>query len=228
MYRTGDRARIAPDGSVEFLGRLDDGQVQLRGHRIELDEVTVVLGGNDAVRQCAVAVRDDGGEARLVAYVVPVTAMPAREELRAWLADRLPAPMVPSAFVAIDALPVTTNGKLDRAALPAPERELLDTGSSAPEGPTEQAIAEMLEELIELDGVGRDDNFFELGGHSLMGAQLVARIQERFGVELPLLAVFDNPTVAEMAVVVSDAVLELVESMSDEEAERLLAITAGE
>src|SRR5262249_13815922 len=158
----------------EFLGRLDDGQVQLRGHRIELDEVTVVLSGHPAVRQCAVAVRDDAGEARLVGYVVPVTDMPAREALRTWLAERLPGPMVPSAFVALEALPVTTNGKLDRGALPAPERELLATGSSAPEGPTEQAIAEMLEELIELDGVGRDDNFFELGGHSLMGAQLVA------------------------------------------------------
>ena len=153
--------------------------------------------------------------------------MPGREELRAHLAELLPAAMVPGVFVAIDALPLTSSGKLDRAALPAPARDVYVSEGDAPDGPTELAIAAILEELLELGGIGRDDNFFELGGHSLMGAQLVARIQERFGVELPLLAVFDNPSVAEMAEVVGDAVFELVESMSDEEAERLLA-AAGE
>jgi amino acid adenylation domain-containing protein len=229
MYRTGDLARITDDGSVQFLGRIDDGQVQVRGHRIELDEIAAVLAGHPSVSQCAVMLRDDGGDARLVAYVVPADVpMPGREQLRAHLAERLPAQMVPGAFVEIAALPVTSNGKLDRAALPAPGWEVLVSDSAAPDGPTEAAIAAILEELIELEGIGRDDNFFELGGHSLMGAQVVARIQERFGVELPLLAVFDNPSVAEMAIVVGEAVVARVESMSDEEAERMLASSAGE
>jgi amino acid adenylation domain-containing protein len=229
MYRTGDLARVADDNTVQFLGRIDDGQVQIRGHRIELDEIAAALAGHPSVGHCAVVVREEGGDARLVAYVVPADVpMPGREDLRAYLAERLPAQMVPGAFVAIDALPVTTNGKLDRAALPAPGWQVLAGGSAAPEGPTEEAIAAILEELIELEGIGRDDNFFELGGHSLMGAQVVARIQERFGVELPLLAVFDNPSVADMAVVVGEAVLARVESMSDEEAEQLLASSGGE
>jgi len=229
MYRTGDLARVADDGTVQFLGRIDDGQVQLRGHRIELDEVAAVLAGHPSVGHCAVVVRNDVGDARLVAYVVPADVpMPGRAELRAYLAERLPAQMVPGAFVAIDALPVTSNGKLDRGALPAPGLEVLVSGSAAPDGPTEEAIAAILEELMELEGIGRDDNFFELGGHSLMGAQVVARVQERFGVELPLLAVFDNPSVAEMAIVVGEAVVVRVESMSDEEAEQMLASRAGE
>ena len=198
MYRTGDRASIASDGAVRFLGRIDDGQIQIRGHRIELDEVAVALTGHPDVSQSAVVVRDDGGERRLVAYVVPRSTMPGRSALRQYLAERLPGPMVPVTYAEIDALPLTTNGKLDRNALPAPPRDVV-VGSVPPEGPTETAIADILEELIELDGIGRDDNFFELGGHSLMGAQLVARLQERFGIELPLLAVFENPTVAEMA-----------------------------
>ncbi|HEY5172635.1 MAG TPA: amino acid adenylation domain-containing protein, partial [Acidimicrobiia bacterium] len=114
MYRTGDLARVAGDGTVQFLGRIDDGQVQIRGHRIELDEIAAVLAGHPAVSHCAVVVRDDGGDARLVAYVVPVEVpMPGREELRAHLAERLPAQMVPGAFVELAALPVTSNGKLD-------------------------------------------------------------------------------------------------------------------
>jgi acyl carrier protein len=190
----------------------------------------VVLGGHPSVSQCAVVVRDDGnGESRLVAYVVPsVPVLPGREELREFLAERLPAHMVPGAFVGIGALPLTTSGKVDRAALPAPLRNVFVSESAPPDGPTELAIAEILEELIELEGIGRDDNFFELGGHSLTGAQIVARIQERFAVELPLLAIFDNPSVAEMAVVVGDAVLERVESMTDDEAENMLASTTGE
>jgi acyl carrier protein len=130
--------------------------------------------------------------------------------------------MVPAAFVELGSLPVTANGKLDRSALPAPPRSVIE-GGMVPVTPTEVSLAEILAELLEIDGFGRDENFFELGGHSLMGAQLVARVRERFGVDLALLDIFDNPTLAEMAEVVDDAVVELVASLSDEEVEQLMS-----
>jgi acyl carrier protein len=138
----------------------------------------------------------------------------------------LPAHMVPTAFVELESLPVTTNGKLDRSALPAPTRGVTE-GVVPGVTPTEVSLAEILAELLDIDGFGRDDNFFELGGHSLMGAQLVARVYERFGVELSLLDIFDNPTLAEMAEIVDEAVVELVASLSDEEVEQLLDRAGG-
>jgi len=225
MYRTGDSVRIGSDGEVEFLGRLDE-QVQIRGHRVEPGEISAALGTHPGVRACAVVPRENGaGHLQLIAYVVARGPLPARHELRHHLAMRLPAHMLPATFVELEELPVNNNGKLDRSALPAPEWPTAD-GTAVGLTPTEVAVAGILLDLLELDAFRRDENFFELGGHSLMGAQLVARIRERFGVELALLDIFDNPTVAEMAQIVDDAVVALVASLSDEEVEQLLS-TSG-
>jgi acyl carrier protein len=224
MYRTGDSVRITSDGEVEFLGRLDE-QVQIRGHRVEPGEISAALATHPCVRACAVPRENAVGHLQLIAYVVARGPLPARHELRHHLAMRLPAHMLPATFVELEALPVNNNGKLDRSALPAPEWPTAD-GTAVGLTPTEVAVAEILLDLLELDAFQRDENFFELGGHSLMGAQLVARIRERFGVELALLDIFDNPTVAEMAQIVDDAVIDLVASLSDEEVEQLLS-TSG-
>jgi acyl-CoA synthetase (AMP-forming)/AMP-acid ligase II/acyl carrier protein len=226
MYRTGDSVRVGPDGDVEYLGRLDE-QVQIRGHRVEPEEISAVLATHPAVGACAVVPAESGaGHLQLIAYVVASGGpLPARRELRQHLAVHLPTHMLPATFVELDALPVNTNGKLDRSALPAPAWSATD-GSAVGRTPTEVALAEILLELLEIDVFRRDENFFELGGHSLMGAQLVARIRERFGVELALLDIFDHPTVAAMAQIVDDAVVELVASLSDEEVDRLMS-TSG-
>ena len=222
LYRSGDAVRIAPDGELQFLGRLDD-QVKVRGFRIEPAEIAAALATHPAVGPCAVIAREDeSGHLQLVAYAVPSDGpLPGRRELRHHLSKLLPAHMVPAVFVELESLPVTANGKLDRSALPAPTRRAGEGGTVAVT-PTESSLAEILAELLEIDGFGRDDNFFELGGHSLMGAQLVARVRERFGVDLALLDIFDNPTLAEMAEVVDDAVVELVASLSDDEVEQLM------
>ncbi len=199
MYRTGDLVRVTAEREVYFLGRMDN-QVQIRGHRVELDEIATVLSAHPAVDQCAVVATDEeSGARRIAAYVVSSSDAAGREELRDFLSNRLPVYMLPTAFVEIDALPLTRNGKLDRAALPAPPRA--DARRSAPsDAPVvEAAVVGMLEELLDLDYVRPEDNFFELGGHSLMGAQLVARVHDRFGVELTLLTIFDNPTAAGIA-----------------------------
>ena len=223
MYRTGDLVRLGPDGEVEFLGRLDE-QVQIRGHRVEPDEVAAVLTSHPAVDTCVVVAQErEPGDRRLVAYVVPAKGDPIdRQALREHLAARLPAYMLPTAFVALEALPLTRNGKVDRGALPAPTREV-SAGSVVGATPTEIALAEIFSELLDIDGFDRHDNFFELGGHSLIGAQLIARIHEHFGVDVILLEIFDNPTLAEMAEIVDDAIVELVASLSDEEVEQQLS-----
>jgi amino acid adenylation domain-containing protein len=200
MYRTGDRVRITLGGEVEFLGRLDR-QVQVRGQRVELDEVQVVLDAHPDVSCSAVVAREqEGGDVRLVAYVVGSHCDP--RELREHVAHALPACMVPSAFVPVDALPTTANGKIDRDALPPPPP--LASARPAPSGdsPATDVVLSVLEELLELRGLGPDDNFFELGGHSLLGAQLIARLEDVFHVEVTHLALFDNPTAAGLAAVI--------------------------
>ena len=200
MYRTGDLVRFLPGGELQFLGRLDN-QVQILGHRVELDEVDAMLTSHPAVDKCVVVARErEAGDRGLVAYVVPANGKPvSRGELREHLSTRLPAYMVPATFVEMDTLPITSNGKLDRTALPAPAPRASSGRTAHDRTPVEVAVTTILEELLELDGVGEDDNFFELGGHSLMAAQLVARLQGHFNVELPLLAIFDNPTAAGIA-----------------------------
>jgi amino acid adenylation domain-containing protein len=220
LYRTGDLAVFEPGGEIAFVGRMDD-QVKIRGVRLELDEIAVVLSEHPGVRAAAVRTWDTGGEHRLAAYVVHAPGeAPTEEALRAFLGARLPVEMTPAAFALLDALPLTVNGKVDRAALPAPA---LATELAAPRTPIEEHVAALVAELLRLERVGIDQNFFLLGGHSLLGAQLIARIRALYGVELTLQGLFDNPTVASMSTEIERLVVERLEAMTDEEAERLLA-----
>jgi amino acid adenylation domain-containing protein len=208
VYRTGDLVRATAGGELEFVGRVDE-QVQIRGQRVELDEIASVLSAHPDVARCCVVARDRApGGAQVVAYLVPAAGSSVdRREMRAHVARQLPAAMVPSAFVALDAFPLTSSGKVDRDALPAPLVAVRpeQVGRTA----TECAVGAILEELFALPAVGRDDNFFELGGHSLMAAQLVARLEEEFDVEVELLEVFDNPTAAGIAAIIERDALAL-------------------
>ncbi|HZH16513.1 MAG TPA: condensation domain-containing protein, partial [Archangium sp.] len=208
MYRTGDKVRLLPDGTLEYLGRLDH-QVKVRGFRIELGELDAVLSQHSAVQDVITLAREDvPGDKRLVAYLV------AREsqhldasELRSFLKSRLPEYMVPSAFMVLSALPLSPNGKVDRKALPAPETTRSEARTYvAPRTPTEQLLASMWSQLLSLERVGSSDNFFELGGHSLLATQVVSRVRASFGVELPLRALFEAPTVESLALKVEAAV----------------------
>ncbi|MCP4662121.1 MAG: amino acid adenylation domain-containing protein, partial [bacterium] len=203
LYRTGDLARTLSDGRIEFLGRIDH-QVKLRGFRIELGEIEAVLSRSDAVRECVVVIHgEDRGDRALVAYVVPVPGAVADEQdLRELLRRSLPEYMVPSAFVLLSALPLLPSGKVDRRALPAPETMRPEGAFEAPRDPIEELIAEFWAAVLDLEQVGTDESFFDLGGQSLLATQVVSRIREAFEIELPLQALFDAPTVGELAVAV--------------------------
>jgi amino acid adenylation domain-containing protein len=231
MYRTGDLGCLLPDGQIAFRGRID-GQEKIRGHRIEPDEITSVLQRHPRVASCAVvAIADEQGEKRLAAYVVVDHSAGSVDsaELREFLAHQLPDFMVPAVFVAVDQLPLNSNGKLDRAALPepSPENMLGVSGFRAPQSPIEVHVAAILAELLRIQRVGLDDNFFLLGGHSLLGAQLILRVRERFGVDLTLRHLFQASTVANLAAEIERMVMAKLDSMSDEEAGRLLAQMEG-
>lgn len=202
LYKTGDLARLLPDGQIAFLGRVDD-QIKIRGYRIEPDEIVRALDRHPDIRASVVVAREDPpGEKRLVAYVVSdAESDPSPRGLRDFLGSFLPEYMIPAAFVRLDALPMTAHGKIDRAALPEPARAntLQDAGSAEPCTDTEQRVAEIVEELLNLEGIGLEDNFFLLGGHSLLGAQLIARLREAFGVEITLRSLFESPTVAALS-----------------------------
>ncbi|HST62509.1 MAG TPA: amino acid adenylation domain-containing protein, partial [Longimicrobium sp.] len=194
MYRTGDLGRWLPDGTIDFRGRIDT-QVKIRGFRIEPGEVEALLRGQDGVGDSAVIVREDvPGDKRLVAYLVGDADV---EAIRARLRATLPDYLVPAAFVVVDALPLTPNGKLDRRALPAPDYAAGEY--VAPRTPTEEVLAGIWAEVLRLDRVGVEENFFDRGGHSLLATRVVSRIREAFGVELPLRALFEGPTVAQFA-----------------------------
>jgi amino acid adenylation domain-containing protein len=197
LYRTGDRARVLADGSLEYVGRLDH-QIKLRGYRIELGEIEAALASAPAVAACAVLCREDSpGDPRLVAYVVLREGRPLTpDDLRAHLAAQLPAYMLPTAFVALDALPRTNTDKVDRKALPAPPSEPAPPPSAAPRSPLEQIVADTFAQVLHRERVGLHDNFFALGGHSLLGTQVVTRLRGAIGLELTLRALFEAPTVA--------------------------------
>ena len=202
LYRTGDLARWRTDGVLEFLGRIDN-QVKVRGYRIELAEVESALLAHPSVREAVALVREDvPGDKRLVAYVVtyhPEQTLDAGM-LRSFLQQRLPEFMLPSAFVRLEALPLTSNAKVDRKALPAPDGALASTAEYiAPRGETEQRLATVWSEVLRVERVGLHDNFFTLGGHSLLATQVVSRIRAVFDVELPLRSLFEAPTLEALA-----------------------------
>jgi amino acid adenylation domain-containing protein len=202
MYRTGDLARFRDDGSIDFLGRVDQ-QVKLRGFRIELGEIEATLAEHPGVHEVAVAVREDrAGDQRLVAYVVPRGLEPPdAEELRRLARRRLPDYMVPSAVVALEAMPMTPNGKLDRKRLPAPvaDRAELPDEYVAPRTPVEDGVARLFGKLLGHDLVGAHDDFFALGGHSLLATQVASQLHAMFHVELPVRTVFEARTPARLA-----------------------------
>ncbi len=208
LYRSGDLARRRPDGELEYVGRTDH-QVKIRGYRIELGEIEASLARHEQVRESVLLVREDRpGDPRLVAYVVPRTVPgPSSSELRQHLKRTLPDYMVPAVFVALPALPLTENGKVDRRALPAPggARPDLDGAFVPPRNAVEEQVAAIWANVLDLDEVGVHDNFFDLGGHSLLATRAISRIRDAFGVDLPLRPLFENPTVAGLAECVETA-----------------------
>jgi amino acid adenylation domain-containing protein len=201
VYRTGDLVRLRADGELEFVGRRDH-QVKLRGFRIELEEIESVLAAHRGVRHCVCAVREDSpGDQRLVAYVVAADGIPFdAEAARATLREKLPEYMIPNLFVALEALPLTPNGKVDRKALPAPRAAAVATAlPDAVMTPAQQRVAASWREVLGLQRVALRDNFFDLGGHSLLLVKLQVRLQRDFGVELPLVELFQRTTVEAQA-----------------------------
>jgi acyl carrier protein len=225
LYRTGDLVRWNVAGELEFAGRRDD-QVKIRGQRIELGEVSAALDHHPSVRSSVVVVvKSQSGEPRLVAYMVPAGKACAGElALRNHLAQSLPEYMVPGDFIWISEMPVTPNGKVDREALPAPHSDDISRppSRSGADSHVQKELARLVGELLGIQAVGTQQNFFMLGGHSLLGAQLIARIDDLYGVQLPLRSIFDRPTVADMAAEVEALLVADVVAMSEDEAERVL------
>jgi acyl-CoA synthetase (AMP-forming)/AMP-acid ligase II/acyl carrier protein len=201
LYKTGDLARYLPGGEIAFCGRID-GQIKLRGYRIEPDEIVGVLNLHPAIRTSTVSLRENPvGEKQLVAYVMLANAARVTSHaLREFLRIQLPEYMIPSVFVCLEAMPMTPNGKLDRNVLPAPtSANILRGESRAPRTEVERQLICILTDLLGIEEVTLDDDFFMLGGHSLMGAQLLTKVREAFGVEITLMNLFDNGTIAAMA-----------------------------
>ena len=238
IYLTGDLGRMLPDGCLEHLGRKDF-QVKIRGLRVEVAEVEGALRSMGAIREAVVIAREDKpGDKCLVAYVVPARDVASSiSEVRSFVEQKLPPFMVPSRFVILDALPLTPNGKVNRKALPDPgnSRPDLDTPFVAPRTAIEKELSKIWAEVLSLEQVGVHDSFFDLGGHSLTATRVVSQVIKQFQTEVPLQFLFQSPTIAEMAAVITehqgkkpdekelDRVLTELESLSDEEAEKLIA-----
>jgi amino acid adenylation domain-containing protein len=245
LYKTGDLVRYRKDGSIEFLGRIDQ-QVKVRGFRIELGEVESILNQSSLVSDGTVVAHEDmTGDTRLIAYYVPQDQIQDDEkkrksasEIRGFMRQSLPEYMIPSLFIVIDNIPVSPSGKVDKSALPVPEveRSALESVYIEPSTKVEKELANICEELLGLERVGVHDNFFELGGHSLLATQFISRVRESLGVELPLRTVFENPTVAEISKSVEveiatqsdrekiSELLQRINELSEEEALELLEL----
>ena len=237
IYRTGDMGRMGPDGQLHYLGRKDS-QIKIRGQRVEIAEIEMALLNLGAIQAAVVRARKEpSDDYRLVAYLVAKEKpAPTVSKLRRALADTLPEHTIPATFVVLDALPVAPNGKLDRKALPDPEncRPELDHAYVAPRTAVENQLARIWAEALSLDGVGVYDNFFELGGHSLAAMRVVSRVIQTFQLELQVKALFDSPTVAEMAILITQneskrasevdlaQMLRELEAMTEEEVQKLL------
>ncbi|MEM9004408.1 MAG: amino acid adenylation domain-containing protein [Cyanobacteria bacterium P01_F01_bin.86] len=224
LYKTGDLARYLPDGTIEYLGRIDH-QVKIRGFRIELGEIETVLTAHPQIQQAVVVAREEKADNKqLVGYIVasegpstfnqietdqPISAQviseqPTAKQLRDYLISRLPDYMVPSAFVTLDSLPLTPNGKIDCKSLPAPSRELTrEHPYIAPRNPVEEVIADIFTSVLNVQNIGIYDNFFELGGHSLLAFRLMSELQKKFQRQLPLATLFQSPTIEQLARVIS-------------------------
>jgi amino acid adenylation domain-containing protein len=226
LYKSGDLARYLPDGQITFIGRADH-QIKIRGYRIEPNEIVSVLNKHPSIQKSLVVAREDiSGDKRLVAYIVLApgaytTASALRDTLKTYLLDY----MIPTAFVVLEAFPLTPNGKLDRVALPAPDavNTLQDKTVAAPVTPLEKQLAAIITTLLNLNQIGPDDNFFMLGGHSLLGTQVIARLADTFDIDLKLRSLFEAPTIRLLAAKVERQIIARLEAMSDEEAVRLLA-----
>ena len=210
LYKTGDLARWLPDGTIEYLGRIDN-QLKLRGYRIETGEIEILLNKHPAVRTSVVMARTDAaGEKQLVGYCVPKTISESADHellarnLKAWLKETLPDYMIPSFITIMEALPFTPNGKLDRKALPEPGQTDKASSYVAPSNSLESQLASIWEELLGVSPIGLHESFFELGGHSLLAVRLMAQIRKRFGIDLPISTLFRGETIEELAKILSE------------------------
>jgi amino acid adenylation domain-containing protein len=237
VYKTGDLARYLPDGNIEFLGRIDY-QVKIRGFRVELGEISSILTQHPSVRESVVLVREDEpGNQRLVAYVLPHSdAKPVVSNLKDFLQEQLPDYMIPTAFVLLDAFPLTPNGKIDRLALPAPDSARFNLKEYvAPQTPVEEVLADIWADILKIERVGIQDNFFDLGGHSLLATQLISRVHKILRAQLTLRDLFEEPTIANLSkiLIANEAkpgqtekialTLKKIKTMSAEEKKKLLA-----
>ncbi|MEQ8752229.1 MAG: amino acid adenylation domain-containing protein [Coleofasciculus sp. G1-WW12-02] len=205
LYKTGDLARYRPDGTIQYLRRIDH-QVKIRGFRIELGEIENALTEHPQIREAVVIARNEkSGGKQLVAYLVSTQEKPTPRTLRNFLKETLPDYMIPAAFVSLDSLPLTPNGKVNRRAFPAPDPASFggETTFIAPRNYQEQQLAKIWSDLLDIDQIGINDNFFEHGGHSLLALKLMGKIQQQFGKTLPLTTLFMSPTIAELANVIS-------------------------
>lgn len=218
LYRTGDLGAWLPDGELDFRGRVD-AQIKVRGHRVEPAEVAAALSRRPDVAASHVAAHGDG----LVAYIVPAKGAPLEEgRLRAAIAETLPDYMVPGRFVAIDALPLTANGKVDAKALPDPDAAPAKPQGRAPETPTEHRLLEIVRAVVGRCDIGVDDDFFLVGGHSLLATQVVIRARDAFGVELTLFHLFEGRTVGRLATIIEELAIAMLDRMSDEDVARMV------
>jgi acyl carrier protein len=242
LYKTGDLVRYRPDGNLEFLGRIDH-QVKIRGFRIELGEIEAVLRQRDDLRELVVVAWEHAptqenapGDKQLVAYVVPQEPPgPSANELRRYLRQSLPEYMVPGFFVTLEALPLSPSGKVERTALPAPDKaRRREQEYVAPRNDTEAKLAEICADLLHVEQVGIHDSFFDLGGHSLLATQFISRVHDTFHQDLPVRVLFESPTVAGIAQRLHKqkdrndnldkigVLLTQIDKLSDEEVQRLL------